>query len=50
MESAIIAFAYLSSLAIIILFVLATICFFLNKKHGGKKGFFEYLVWYIKKF
>ena len=50
MESAIIAFAYLSSLAIIALFTLTTICFFLNKKHGGKKGFFKYFVWYIKKF
>ena len=50
MESAIIAFAYLSSLAIIILFVLATICFFLNKKHGGRKSFFKYLIWYIKRF
>ena len=50
MESAIIAFAYLSSLAIIILLVLATICFFLNKKHGGRKSFFKYLIWYIKRF
>lgn len=50
MEFAIIAFAYLFSLAIIALFALATICFFLNKKHGGKKNFFEYLVWYVKRF
>ena len=50
MEFAIIAFAYLFVLAIIALFILATICFFLNKKQGGKKSFFKYLIWYIKRF
>lgn len=50
METAIIAYLYLFALGVISLICITTICFFLNKKHGGKKNFFEYLVWYIKKF
>ena len=50
MEIIIIAFAYLAALALVSLFVLIVVCFFLNCAHGGKKNFFEYLIWYIKKF
>lgn len=50
MEIIIIAFAYLAAVGIVSLFILVTICYFFNCAHGGKKNFFEYLVWYIKKF
>ena len=50
METAIIAYLYLFALSVISLICITTICFFLNKKHGGKKSFFKYLIWYIKRF
>ena len=50
MEIIIIAFAYLAAVGIISLFILVTICYFLNRAHGGTKNFFKYLIWYIKKF
>lgn len=50
MEIIVITFAYLTAIGIVSLFVLASICYFLNLAHGGTKNFFKYFVWYLRRF